>query len=60
MQELEIRVTHRVSPELNTCTYGGDFWEKMYVRIIHTETGRMVKNHLWKGIFPNVCFLING
>ena len=28
MQELEIRVTHRVSPELNTCTYGGDFWGK--------------------------------
>ena len=28
MQELEIRVTHRVSPELNTCTYCGDFWGK--------------------------------
>lgn len=28
MQELEIKVTHRVSPELNMCTYGGDFWGK--------------------------------
>lgn len=28
MQELEIKVTHEVSPDTNNCTYGGDYWGK--------------------------------
>lgn len=60
MQELEIKVTHRVSPELNACTYGGDFWG-YDVCPYHVRRNRAHgKKHPWKGIFPNVRFLING
>lgn len=45
MQELEIKVTHRVSPELNTCTYGGDFWGKD-VCPYHTRNVRSVNGHV--------------
>lgn len=28
MGEIKIKVEHLVSPEKDTCTYGGDFWGK--------------------------------
>ena len=28
MSELKIKVEHKVSPDENYCTYGGDFWGK--------------------------------
>lgn len=39
MQELEIKVKHRVSPDPDKCTYGGDFWGKD-VCLYHTHRDR--------------------
>lgn len=39
MGEIKIKVEHLVSPEVNTCTYAGDFWGKDVCRY-HTHRNR--------------------
>ena len=39
MGEIKIKVEHSVSPEVDTCTYGGDFWGKDVCRY-HTHRNR--------------------
>lgn len=39
MEEIEIKVTHRVSPDPEKCVYGGDFWGKDVCKY-HTHRDR--------------------
>lgn len=39
MGEIEIKVKHKVSPDLSMCVYGGDFWGKD-VCMYHTHRDR--------------------